>query len=230
MIEVVILPGLDGTGKLLRDFCFHLATLGIPARVVTYPAEHDLGYAELEALVRAQLPDSAGFVLVGESFSGPVAIRIAADPPPGLKGLVLSTTFARSPVFGLSRLSALVRFAPTRPPMALLSWILLGRWATSDLQATLAEALRLVRPSVIRTRAVAALRVDVSEWVSAVRVPVLQFVALQDRLLAPSAPRALADSLANCNTITLPGPHLLLQTSGERCAQEVAAFAQRLVV
>ncbi|MBK8284913.1 MAG: hypothetical protein IPK97_08450 [Ahniella sp.] len=33
--------------------------------------------------------------------------------------------------------------------------------------------------------------------------PVLQLVALQDRLLAPSAPRALAAKLADCNTVKL---------------------------
>ena len=226
MIEVVILPGLDGTGELLEGFCSALASHGIRARALAYPTDRPLGYLELEAFVRTQLPDSATFVLVGESFSGPVAIRIASDPPAGLRGLVLSTTFARSPVFGLSRLAALVRFAPARPPMTLLSWILLGRWATPGLQAALAEALDRVRPDVIRARAAAALRIDVSDRVSSVRIPVLQLIALQDRLLAPSAPRALAAMLADCNTVKLPGPHLLLQTATERCAKEVAEFAR----
>lgn len=225
MAEVVILPGLDGTARLLETFCSRLCALGVPARAIAYPTARPMGYLELEQLVRTQLPASAAFVLLGESFSGPVAIRIAADPPEGLKGLVLSTTFARAPVPALSPLAALVWFAPARPPMRLLSWALLGRWATPDLQDALAEALRLVSPDVIRARAAAALRVDVSRLVSSVRVPALQLVALQDRLLAPSAPRLLAASLPGCTTVKVPGPHLLLQTSTEQCAQEVAAFA-----
>jgi hypothetical protein len=38
------------------------------------------------------------FVLVGESFSGPLASRTAANPAPGLVGFVLSTTFTRAPL------------------------------------------------------------------------------------------------------------------------------------
>ena len=228
MAEVVILPGLDGTARLLEGFCSRLRALGVPARAIAYPTDRPMGYLELERLVRAQLPASAAFVLLGESFSGPVAIQIASNPPKGLKGLVLSTTFARAPVPGISPLAALVRFAPARPPMRLLSWALLGRWATPDLETALTEALRLVSPDVIRARAAATLRVDVSGLVSTVRVPALQLVALQDRLLAPSAPRALAASLQACTTVKVSGPHLLLQASTERCAQEVAAFALAL--
>jgi len=228
MAEVVILPGLDGTARLLESFCSRLCALGVPARAIAYPTDRPMGYMELEQLVRAQLPASAAFVLLGESFSGPVAVQIAADPPEGLKGLVLSTTFARQPVPGLSPLAALVQFAPARPPVRLLSWALLGQWATPDLQSALAKALRLVSPDVVRARAAAALRVDVSGLLSTVRVPALQLVALQDRLLSPSAPRLLAASLPNCTTVMVPGPHLLLQASTERCAQEVAAFALAL--
>lgn len=225
MTEVVILPGLDGTANLLESFCSHLQALGVSARAVAYPTDRPMGYLEIEQLVRTQLPTSAEFVLLGESFSGPVAIQIASKPPDGLKGLVLSTTFARAPVPGIAPFAPLVRFAPARPPMRLLSWALLGRWATPDLETALAEALRLVSPDVIRARAAAALRVDVSGLVSTVQVPVLQLVALQDRLLAPYAPRALAASLPACTTVRVPGPHLLLQASTERCAREVAAFS-----
>jgi hypothetical protein len=47
--------------------------------------------------VRAALPTRGRFVLLAESFSGPLAIRIAADPPSALVGLILCVTFARNP-------------------------------------------------------------------------------------------------------------------------------------
>ena len=93
-MEVVVLPGLDGTTVLLAPFLAALQGRGVPASAVGYPGDRPLDYDALEPLVRAQLPRTP-FVLLGESFSGPLAIRIAADPPPGLRGLVLSTTFAR---------------------------------------------------------------------------------------------------------------------------------------
>jgi len=225
MTAVVILPGLDGTTSLLEEFCSAVAELGVPAYAIAYPRDHPLGYNELQPLARAQLPSSQPFVLLGESFSGPLAIRIAADPPPGLVGLVLSTTFARAPVRGISALAPLVRFAPARPPMLLLSWALLGAWATPHLQTQLAAALQSVSPAVLRFRAAAAMRVDVSGLLGRIRVPVLQLTANNDRLLAASASAALAKSLPSCQTIAVQGPHLLLQAATQRSAQAVAAFA-----
>ena len=224
MAAVVVLPGLDGTTALLQEFCECLSGLGVATKAVAYPPDQAFGYEQLEPLVRAQLP-SEPFVLLGESFSGPLAVRIAAAPPPNLLGLVLSTTFARAPVTGLSAFAPFVRFAPARPPMLLLSWALLGPWATLRLRSQLSKALAAVSPAVLRARAAATLRVDVATLLPSVRLPVLQLVASNDRLLAGSAASALASGLGHCRTVTVPGPHLLLQAATQKCAQEIAEFA-----
>ena len=85
---LVLLPGLDGTGKLFSEILKALEGR-VATLIVDYPKDVSLGYDELEVLkVRcAALPDDRPFVLLGESFSGPLAIRIAAHPPPGLCGL-----------------------------------------------------------------------------------------------------------------------------------------------
>ena len=225
MIEVVILPGLDGTASMLQAFCGSLQARGVPARAIGYPTQRPLDYAGLEPFVRAQLPKNSGFVLLGESFSGPLAIRIAAHPPAGLRGLVLSTTFARAPVPSLRALAGLTRFAPTRLPMALLSWGLLGRWAQPRIEASLHDALGEVAPVVLRARAAAALTVDVTPLLPRLHVPVFHLVATHDRLLAPAAARRLSAGLPHCRTEAVAGPHLLLQAAPEACADRVAAFA-----
>lgn len=227
MTEVVILPGLDGTARLLEDFCAQLAGLGVPARAVAYPPDRPMGYEALEDYVLPRLP-ATPFVLLGESFSGPLAIRVASRAPAGLVGLALSTTFARAPVTALVPLASLVRFAPARPPAAMLEWSLLGPWATPALKSALAGALRQVRPEVLRTRAAAALRVDASDRLARIGVPVLQFLARQDRLLSRSACRTLVAGLPQSHGVTLDGPHLLLQTAAQRCAREVVEFVGRL--
>lgn len=216
MTALVILPGLDGTGRLLDAFCACLGRSGIAAEAIAYPTDVAMGYAELDAWVRPRLPTNGPFVLLGESFSGPLALRIAADPPPGLVGLALSTTFARSPVPVPGSLAGLLRFAPARPPMALLSWSLLGRWSDPRLCAELATALRTVAPEV--------LRVDVSALLPAVRMPVLHLVARRDRLLTHGAAAALARGLPQCRTVAVDGPHLLLQTVPEPCLRALQAF------
>ena len=96
MITVVILPGMDGTGIELTDFVAALAP-ELEAIVVTYPNDRPMDYAGHEAVARTSLPIDRPFVLLGESYSGPIAISIAASAPPGLIGLVLCCSFARNP-------------------------------------------------------------------------------------------------------------------------------------
>src|SRR5882724_3945896 len=85
---LVLLPGLDGTGKLFADFIKVLGSR-VSTMVVAYPSDHPLGYDELEELVRSALPQNRSFVVLGESFSGPIAIRIAAHWLTNFRGLIL---------------------------------------------------------------------------------------------------------------------------------------------
>src|SRR6202000_2904266 len=77
---LVLLPGLHGTGKLFTEFVEALRST-VDCVVVAYPKDQPLGYGELEGLVISALPKDRSFVLLGESFSGPLAIRIAARLP-----------------------------------------------------------------------------------------------------------------------------------------------------
>src|ERR1700677_3088878 len=84
---LVLLPGLDGTGILSRQFVDAIGE-SVETQIIAYPTDQPLGYAELEKLVREALPRDRPYVVLGESFSGPVAIRLGAKPPAGLVGLI----------------------------------------------------------------------------------------------------------------------------------------------
>jgi hypothetical protein len=96
MVALVLLPGLDGTGLLFEDF---VAALGSDVDVVVarYPTDRPLDYANLEQIARSFIPPNIPFVLLGESFSGPIALSIAASSPPGLLGVIMCCSFARNP-------------------------------------------------------------------------------------------------------------------------------------
>ncbi|TYT26472.1 lysophospholipase [Luteimonas viscosa] len=229
MTALVVLPGLDGTATLHAEFVASVGPAFESVTVVPYPPDEALGYVALEALVRAQLPAATPFVLLGESFSGPVALSIAADPPPNLVGLVLSTTFAKSPTPLLSPFAALTSIAPVRAvPVSLLSWLLFGRWATPQLEASLRSALLAVSPAVLRFRAAAAMRANVSASLGSIAVPVLYLRSSHDRLLSPAAGRHILSEVPQCTTVDIAGPHLLLQTAPKDCARAVGAFARLL--
>ncbi|MEG2803964.1 alpha/beta hydrolase [Stenotrophomonas sp.] len=225
--RLVLLPGLDATGSQHGAFSAALQRHGIEADVIAYPVDQALDYAALDTFVRNALPTDADYVLLGESFSGPLAVAIAAAPPPRLRGLVLSTTFARSPWHAWRRLQALLYWAPVRTlPMPALSWLLLGRWSTPALREALHTALARVHAAVLRRRAMAALGVDVAAQAHALSVPTLCMHARQDRLLPARCQRQLSALLPARASCSLDGPHLLLQARPEAAAAAVAAFMQ----
>ncbi len=92
---LVLLPGLDGTGRLFAPLRRELGP-HFDSMVVAYPADRLRNYDELSADVAKQLPSSQ-FTLVAESFSGPVALKVAARNPPGLVAVVLCASFAACP-------------------------------------------------------------------------------------------------------------------------------------
>ena len=113
MTVLVLLPGMDGTGELFAPF---EAKLRVPLVRIAYPATESMDYLQLVEYVRQRLPVGQRFVLLGESFSGPVAIGVAAQRPPLLAGLVLCCTFARTPHLWTRHLHKLAGLLPWPPP------------------------------------------------------------------------------------------------------------------
>ena len=227
MSAAVLLPGLDGTGTLLEGFARALGAV-LDTRVVAYPPALSSSYAELEKLAYAALPTDTPYLLIGESFSGPIAISLAARAPPGLKGLVLCATFARSSIPILRPFAPLLRFAPTRLPAFLLRHLLLGRWATASIERALEAALEQIPADVIRQRVSAVLSADVSAQLSSVSVPVMYLQATEDRMIPPAAGEYLRQVATSVDIVRVEGPHFLLQTAPENCLEKILEFAKKV--
>jgi pimeloyl-[acyl-carrier protein] methyl ester esterase len=215
----VLLPGLDGTATLFEPF---LEALGPhrPAQAVAYPGDRVLDYDALERFVRQRLPSEGPFLVLGESFSGPLAIRLAADPPRGLAGVMLVASFASSPVripgwLGRALAPAL---ASGHPPIALMSRRLLGDDPPPGLRDALDRAVRSVSPTVLAARQLAVLEVDVRPLLARVGVPLGYLQAGQDRAVPRRSARAIAARYPQLWLERIPGPHLLLQRQPVACA------------
>ena len=150
MTTLVLLPGLDGTGTLFGPLVEALAGK-LRVAVLSYPVDRALGYDALEAIADAGLPPQGPLVLLGESFSGPLAVSIAARHPDRVVGLVLCCSFVRNPRPLLGFLRALLPFVPFgQVPLALMAAVLFGRFDTPSLRAGLARALAPVPAAVLR--------------------------------------------------------------------------------
>src|SRR5260221_9695174 len=72
---------------------------GLQPIVVAYQAHEPLDYEGLFPSVRAACPPTGEFVVLAESFSGPLAVMLAASEPQGLRGIILCASFIRSPLW-----------------------------------------------------------------------------------------------------------------------------------
>jgi|SRR5471030_611425 len=227
MLTLVLLPGMDGTGDLFAPI---IEALGdeFAVTIVRYPTHEPLGYGELEAIVRKSLPSDGQFILLGESFSGPIAISIAASRPPGLVGIVLCCTFARNPRPALAGMGMLMSNLPIKlAPATLMNHALLASYATPALRSALAAAISSVAGRVLQARLRAVLTIDASTKLRTLELPLLYLQASQDRVVPASAARDIAALYPAMQLITLPGPHCLLQASALDSAKAISAFARR---
>ncbi len=224
MVALVLLPGLDGTGLLFKEFVVSLGS-DINVIVATYPPDTVLDYSELESVARSFLPHDQPYFLLAESFSGPIAISIAASSPPGLLGIVLSCSFARNPLPLLGVFRPVLGVTPVAAlPMAMLSFFVLGRFATPLLRGDLAKSLSLVSIEVLRARAGAALSVNVLSALSHIGVPVLYLRASEDRIVSRSSSELIVSLALHTKVVEFPAPHFLLQVLPSETAAAVAEF------
>jgi pimeloyl-ACP methyl ester carboxylesterase len=225
-VTAVLLPGMDGSGEYFSDFAAALAP-EIDSIVVSYP-DRELGYEELEAFARTALPPQR-YILVGESFSGPIAIGLAASAPAGLLGVVLVCSFARSPM----RLPAFLRpmavhFPLQRVPAWIAGKMLLGRYSTPDYRDKLSASIARVRAAVWRARMRAIVSVDVIPQLRRIDVPILYLRASGDGVVPPAAADLVARNARDVRIADLDGPHFLLQVRPRESAEHVKEFARRL--
>lgn len=221
---LVLLPGLDGTGRLFADFVASFGQVLAPV-VISYPTDIELGYEALESLVRSRLPQDKPFFLLAESFSGPIGISIAASPPPGLQGLILCCSFARNPLPVPALLHPFVDILPVSAvPVRLLGFFLLGRFSSPSRLAALDDALARVSPKVLRARGRAAMAIDVSTSLSQLRMPVLYLRASEDRVVPLSSSRRVVSLAPQTRVVEYVAPHFLLQVLPSQAASQITEF------
>jgi pimeloyl-ACP methyl ester carboxylesterase len=230
-LALVLLPGMDGGGELFAAFIAALERAGAPFAtiVISYPPDQALSYASLTQFVRARLPADGAYIVLGESFSGPIAISLAASRPPGMVGLILCCTFARNPTPLFAIFKHFLGVLPIFPAASvLLAPFLLGTRSTAPLRAALRSAIARVSAPVMRHRLRSVLDVDYSAQMRDVTMPILYLQASQDRVVLPSAARYLKTLQPSMAVIRLEGPHLLLQTAPGAAAATVQTFAKEI--
>jgi pimeloyl-ACP methyl ester carboxylesterase len=184
-------------------------------------------YTELLSEIRSTAPQSDPFVLLAESFSTPLAVRLAADPPANLKALIVCAGFVTSPLSkrGGAFLSsvAAVMFR-LRPPKWVIRTLLVGKDAPKELVQSVRDIIRSVSPRVLSARLREVLNCDETARVPNIQCPILCIQADRDYLAGQSCFATFRQLNASVTFVRLNGPHFIVQRHPRAVAQEIETF------
>ncbi len=224
MIRLIILPGMDGTGLLLGPFIKALGP-GFEVTVVRYPDNSTWGYAELEHVAQTALSETGPFFILGESFSGPLAVTLASKHANQVKGLILCASFVRNPRPALTWLKFFTSLLPVSgAAQTALSHLLLGKHAYDEMRLALSEELERISPATLRFRLREVLAVDVSVRYAALDMPILYLRATSDRLVPRTASKLAQRLNPRTRIADIDAPHFLLQSASFQAAKAVNRF------
>lgn len=226
-ITLVLLPGLNGTAGLF-DPLLSVATSEYKLLIISYPTDQVKSYEELSAYVLEQVGSIQGqFVLVGESFSGPIAILLSAKSINGLIGTILVATFASAPYF------TFVKYLPWRlifKVAKVFYWLRIKLSDTKKVRIVKAASIELqkVSPVVLAARTRTAFSVDVSKDLQKNRVPIVYFSAKYDVLVPKWNMKKIIEIKPDINVVTFNTNHFLLQSVPQQAWEAIHKFVKEI--
>jgi len=225
-VTLILLPGLDGTDIFFRPLLAALRPW-IEAHCVEYPVSGPNDYRDLLPLVRNACQACEEFFLLGWSFSGPLALMLAAESPAALRGVVLCASFISPPwpfirALRLAATASVARFLP----FVSRALALFGRYSSDDFVRDRAECWSRVPPSALAARARAVLAVDLRSRL-ACGVPLLYIRGSKDIIVPPWNARAVANAIPAARVVTIDGPHLALYTNAAAAADVIVDFMRQ---
>lgn len=227
----VLLPGIDGTGRMFGPLIDQLPAWLRPL-VLDYPTHEQLSYPELANRLAARLPQDTPFIIIAESFAGPLALLLSETGNPQLKALVLCATFVSNPRPWLSKLAPLVlhEWVMAQPPRKWMARLFVTGDAPEELLDKALAIHKTVSPRVTLRRLQEVLAVDVREIFTHCQIPLLHLYAQHDRLITRYPTRELQRLRPDVPSIAIDGPHFLLQTRSAICYRAIEHFLIKQVL
>ena len=228
-MKLILLPGLDGSGELFQDL---LGALGpdIDFEVWPLPTDGEQTPVVLANRLHSRLEmESAGVLLLAESYSGRIAFELSRLSPGKVRGLILVASFLGRPrkVLRLLSLFPLRLFPWNTPPRWALRLFCLGWNSPPKLLSRVQEAIKEIPSLLLAERVVQVLRLAPPTDRSEVRCLYLQ--AQSDRLIPRRQFREVQKWLPNSEIEVVSGPHFLLQAKPQECCSKILPFRELLL-
>ena len=217
-MKIVLLPGLDGTGLLLSRFVEALSE-NYSTQVIRYPSNELLQYHELADLVLKQLPHE-DFILLAESFSGPIAYLVAQTKPKNLKSLIFVATFLAPPRKNLLKFSAWLPM-PVLLSLPIPNFFIRNFLLGHDIdELTIKLFKKSLKDATAKTLAYRLQQINqLNLKLTPIQYPVIYLQANQDFLVQKDSLGLFKKYCKQLKILNIDSQHFVLQTQPERCAK-----------
>lgn len=223
-MKLILLPAFDGTGRMFQTLINELGD-NFETMPIAYPVSGPQDYESLSDYVRQQIPANEDYIVLGESFAGPIVYRIASHDPEHCKAAVFVATYLTNPRPRI--LSVLARL-----PASLVSRFVSNAWAVraltlsghanGSIARSIAENFGSVNAVIIQQRLKTIGSVN-ERPENVVKVPAFYIQASDDRLVLP---KKLPDFKALCTALiidSVQGGHFVLQENPRESARVLLA-------
>ncbi len=217
-MRLILLPGMDGTGILFKPFVEKLPQ-SLVIEVISYPLKEKLSYRELAIFVKENLPEKEKFILLAESYSGPVAYLLAQDQAPNLKSIIFVASFLtppRSVLLKILSMLPLEKLLDMQIPSFIAKFFMLGARIEKETLNLFKQTLEKVSGAVLakRFREIAKLTFDLK----IIDIPAIYIQGKNDKLVPSFNVEIFKQCFKGLKVYQVSGPHFILQANPEDCA------------
>jgi len=219
ILKLVLLPGMDGTGKLFEEF---LSYHNGDYLVISLPQEGPQDYSSLAQSLEVQLPKE-DYILLAESFSGGIVPELLKQDIPNMKGVIFVASFLSCPNKYLLPIAKILPIkALASAPLSQIGhkFLLLGKGASKALLSKFIKVTKSIPDHILKSRFAVMNRQKLP--LTNFEIPTVYIQALSDKLIAPRKSRELSNVFKNIEYIEIDGPHFLLQAKPKESSQAVA--------
>ena len=221
--DVVLLPGFHGSTRLFESFVA-IAPSWARCHPIALPTEGDQSYDSLSDALEPRLRHLEGLVLFGESFSAPLAARLAERLGRKIALLVFCNPLIEPPLSIAPSLAT-----PLLRSRLIPTWIVAAALTGGDrrIAASVVREVRALPKETVARRLGVALSATREDLASRLQPPVLGIIGARDRLVSPSLATEVFGQVDLAVCAVIDAPHLAAQvTPSEVWAVIDAEFRQ----
>ncbi|MGB0992205.1 MAG: alpha/beta fold hydrolase [Akkermansiaceae bacterium] len=225
-----LLPGLHGSGELFGPLKRHIPA-GVAVETVDLPSHGKQDYDTLlEHLIDSlDLSQTTPRILIAESFSGPLALRLTEylASQHCIAGLVIAASYAEPPVNPALTLFPLRPLFLVKPPRKALQHFLIGDDSTEVDISALRNAIQSAPAKTLSRRIHAVLEMDQDSIPDLPKIPMLLLQAMSDNIVPWSVQQKLELRYPHADVHWIESPHLILQQRAEEACESIQQWLDR---